>query len=103
MIKLKIKEFLNKWRFTDFRKWSTGGDVAKLLGVSGATLSKIENEKMLPGLETYFTMCIMSELDPCEFMEGVVVAQNRAKAHNEKKRKDRQYRYEMSALRNSRR
>lgn len=71
MITLNRDLFLIKWLTTEHRKCHTIKECAAAVGVTESALYAIEAKKRAPGLELYFSMCIWSGLDPCEYMMGV--------------------------------
>lgn len=74
--------FISKWCSWRSEHRLTMQDVCQTLGVSTAALSKVENRKMGPGLELYFVMCALMNVDPVEYMDKEKLKSLREKANN---------------------
>lgn len=68
LIKLDKTRFLLKWKTSAHRKAYSVKECATAVGVSESGLYAIESGRNLPGLETYFNMCLWAGLDPCEYL-----------------------------------
>lgn len=71
IIALNTKKFIARWLHTAHRTAYSVPECAEAVGISESTLYMIESGKRVPGLEVYFSMCLWSGLDPCEYIIGV--------------------------------
>lgn len=70
MIKLDKEYFLMKWRTSSHRQAHSVGECATAVGISESGLYSIESGRRLPGLETFFNMCVWAGLNPRQFLTG---------------------------------